>query len=713
VPDNLIFHLKRFDFDMITMLRSKINDEFQFPLHIDMAPYTVEHLADPDQPIEPDMFELVGVLVHTGTAESGHYYSYTLERPSPGGEASWVEFNDSEVSRFDPASISDNCFGGLQPPQYVNGNAKVKAWNAYMLFYQRVSTIEISKSKYKPSKPDTPVHVAVPVSAQNHISMDNELLIRTYCLLDPQYAFFVHKLLQRWSEMPFGDNKTRAERLAINVGMDTIEQLVTRTKELQGHQEIYHDLVDMIDASPSAAQSALRWVCDRQTSMRNLMTKTPLQEVRGKLISLINHALKHLHVLSTDPNTEGDDQSSWRIEFDAALQNIVSLLAELWPHVQAIPRVWEDYFGFFSKLCYYGPSAVRILLEQGLLVNCLQILWIDSEDKKGLQIQYANYVRLMEKGRRFPYLSLLAMCLILIKHIDLSVGPSPNGEERRFLTETGKFSARESELDLIQPLDEDGSLSILMKIFKHWTVSRTQTARLILAALLDGEPEAGLLHAIHKSLENGLRIDPAIHCTPFLEAAVTFCQYCPDATLVRDIITFIANGVETIDSSGGQEHMDFFTRICGITNQRLNMDSRAFTELSLSHLPAYAPTLLIDREESVRQSMQSILNEVFVGDKDEATDRPDIPQNGEENEQEEGGNILYNTMREERSIIGRRLQKACVERLTTAFVKDPIRPVDARQLECIISVINYCISTFYGDSEEDENEVKKTRGTFE
>lgn len=697
---------------MLTMLRSKINDEFQFPRHIDMAPYTVEHLADPDQPFEPDMFELVGVLVHTGTAESGHYYSYTLERPSPGGEASWVEFNDSEVSRFDPSSISDHCFGGFEPPQYVNGNAKVKVWNAYMLFYQRVSTIEKSKSMYKPSKPDIPVHVPVPVSVQNHITMDNELLIRTYCLLDPQYAFLVDKLLQRWSEMAAGESKTRAETLAINVGMDTIEQLVSRTKELQGHQEIYHDLVDMIGGSSSAARATLRWVCDRQTSMRNLMTKTPMQEVRGKQISLINQALRHLHVLSTDTNTEADDQRSWRIEFEGALQHIVPLLTELWPNVQCIPRVWEDYFGFFSRLCNYGPSAVHILLEQGLFVNCLQILWIDSEDKKGLQIQYANYVRLMEKGRRFTYLGLLSLCLIFFKHVNLSLPPSPNDQDRRFSTETGKFSPRESELDLILPLDEDGSLSILMKVLKHWTVSRTLAARGVLAVLLDGEPQAGLLHAIHKSLENGLRIDPAIQCTPFLEAAVTFCQYCPDEDRVKDIITFIANGVETIDNSGGQEHLEFFTQICGITNERLDMDSRAFTKLSLGHLPAYAPTLLIDREETVRQNMQIILNEVFVGDKDEATEQTESQQNGEENEQAENGNTLYNIMREERSALGRRLQKACAQRLTDAFVKEQIRPVDARQLECIISVINYCLPTFYGDSEADENEVKKTRGKF-
>ena len=91
VPDNLIFQLKRFDFDMLTMMRSKINDEFRFPQRIDMTPFKVEYLSDSDASVEPDVFELVGVLVHTGTAESGHYYSYIRERPTTDTRPSWVE----------------------------------------------------------------------------------------------------------------------------------------------------------------------------------------------------------------------------------------------------------------------------------------------------------------------------------------------------------------------------------------------------------------------------------------------------------------------------------------------------------------------------------------------------------------------------------------------------------------------------------------------
>ena len=57
-------------------------------------------------------YQLIGVVVHTGTAEGGHYYSFILDRSSPQGRDQWFLFNDAEVKPFDPAQIAAECFGG-------------------------------------------------------------------------------------------------------------------------------------------------------------------------------------------------------------------------------------------------------------------------------------------------------------------------------------------------------------------------------------------------------------------------------------------------------------------------------------------------------------------------------------------------------------------------------------------------------------------------
>ena len=45
-------------------------------------------------------YKLKGIVVHTGSADSGHYYSY-----AEGKNGKWVEFNDETVSYFDKKKI--------------------------------------------------------------------------------------------------------------------------------------------------------------------------------------------------------------------------------------------------------------------------------------------------------------------------------------------------------------------------------------------------------------------------------------------------------------------------------------------------------------------------------------------------------------------------------------------------------------------------------
>jgi len=93
------------------------------------APYSV-------RPMEYYQYHLVGILLHTGTAQAGHYYSFIKERTkdhnphvsaaksnaqsssSPaaatGTEGRWLEFNDNLVRPFDVRRIEDECFGGEQ-----------------------------------------------------------------------------------------------------------------------------------------------------------------------------------------------------------------------------------------------------------------------------------------------------------------------------------------------------------------------------------------------------------------------------------------------------------------------------------------------------------------------------------------------------------------------------------------------------------------------
>lgn len=91
-------------------------------------------------------YKLIGVTVHTGTADGGHYYSFIKERSNPNTQQQdrWFLFNDAEVKQFDPSQIEAECFGGeMTSKTYDSVTEKYldfsfeKTNSAYMLFYER------------------------------------------------------------------------------------------------------------------------------------------------------------------------------------------------------------------------------------------------------------------------------------------------------------------------------------------------------------------------------------------------------------------------------------------------------------------------------------------------------------------------------------------------------------------------------------------------
>jgi ubiquitin C-terminal hydrolase len=158
LPNVLIFQLKRFEFDYDKMRHVKLNDRCEFPLDIDMEPYTEEGMErreqrklkeQPPKHRHPSYYKyrLVGVLVHMGSADSGHYYSYIMDRSSQSDNPQWFEFNDTKISKFEMENLEKQTFGGFEEiivkdqGKTTVRNKLYRSNNAYMLFYQRTSTL--------------------------------------------------------------------------------------------------------------------------------------------------------------------------------------------------------------------------------------------------------------------------------------------------------------------------------------------------------------------------------------------------------------------------------------------------------------------------------------------------------------------------------------------------------------------------------------------
>ena len=64
LPQILIMSLMRFDFDYTKMERVKINSRFEFDLELK------------SEQLQGWEYELLGVIIHSGSAHGGHYHAY-------------------------------------------------------------------------------------------------------------------------------------------------------------------------------------------------------------------------------------------------------------------------------------------------------------------------------------------------------------------------------------------------------------------------------------------------------------------------------------------------------------------------------------------------------------------------------------------------------------------------------------------------------------
>lgn len=197
LPKILVLQLKRFDLDMTTMQRMKLNDKVTFPEILNMNPYIsksdVDNIKERNllsidrtkefsdgensyliqsadkRPIYLEnkfrkkisgdnsyflrsqkestiqkylkggrnVYELFSVLIHSGSALGGHYYAYIKSFEN----FKWYCFNDSMVTEISHEEIP-KVFGGST---YSSGYYTTCSSNAYLLVYRRVEPDNLMK----------------------------------------------------------------------------------------------------------------------------------------------------------------------------------------------------------------------------------------------------------------------------------------------------------------------------------------------------------------------------------------------------------------------------------------------------------------------------------------------------------------------------------------------------------------------------------------
>ncbi|KAK3596917.1 hypothetical protein CHS0354_031696 [Potamilus streckersoni] len=239
LPRVLAIQLKRFDYDWERESAIKFNDYFEFPREFDMEPYTVQGLAkiegeiidaDCDEKGQCTKYKLIGVVVHSGQASGGHYYSYILHRGAD-RIPKWYKFDDGDVSECkmeDDEEMKNQCFGGEYLGEVFDHMLKRMAyrrqkrwWNAYILFYERQDEYEedkITKNIQDLTLSSKSSPVKIPASIEKCVRKHNILFMHERTHFSLEYFQFMKKLLncnQMYSHSNMDKIVTDAEQLSM------------------------------------------------------------------------------------------------------------------------------------------------------------------------------------------------------------------------------------------------------------------------------------------------------------------------------------------------------------------------------------------------------------------------------------------------------------------------------------------------------------------
>ncbi|KAF9091841.1 hypothetical protein BGX23_004831 [Mortierella sp. AD031] len=425
LPRNLILHLKRFDYDMDTMRRIKINDRFEFPSRLDMEPYTIDYLTRKEQaqdgvatsPSTAQMpeqdksaafqYNLVGVLVHTGTADSGHYYSYIKDRTgsSSGSQyddnTRWYHFNDSRVEEFDVNELPSKAFGGTEfipqdssPYMKSPPRSTSKPYSAYMLFYERADAAV--------AEPPAAV-VETPGAIKDIVVKENTSLLKDLALFDRLYYRFVWDLLTMpvsashsvETESAVVAQEDSLDYLSMQYGLEFFFSVLIHARDVdQELMQWTRFLSSLFEKYPRGCVDLLRNLTLNPALLTNVLLSCPITQVREAVVELIFEALRNLRekdrmeyglvntvrprVFASTGDSIDEDETAICAQ-GSVIQGFVHALLNLLQEARVNWRNFDEYFKLMYNITQLGRAEKVLMVREGYVAELADFYLADEK----------------------------------------------------------------------------------------------------------------------------------------------------------------------------------------------------------------------------------------------------------------------------------------------------------------------------------------------
>lgn len=595
-----------------------------------MRPYTIDQLSNPSEKQSADIFELVGVLVHSGTAESGHYYSYIRERPSSSAEAGWVEFNDDVVSVWDPSLLELSCFGGVdRRPNHFGGEgggiAIDKPYSAYMLFYQRASSLRREQEALALSKRSSPVRMEVPTEIADHIRSENTSLVRRHCLFDPHHIPFVSQVLGSIGRKCSTNH--RLESLSVQMGLSHLDQVASRNRDLPDFQSLLGSILMVCQRCHKCFLAVFEYFDERHDVLRQMIQRSPEVVVRQETSSLLIRTLQAIRGAFPERYglvLEADDAvlSSEQMELDqnnSILRSAAYMMQTLWEHIHVSLRSWYETFGFMAAFVRMGRQELAVFLDIDGLRRV--IMAISADSSLSMEPQYIRMLQAVQ--RRLPnrppsYENMIGLADMLLAGM-YPDRPTTRSREELFVEDgVSRFvlSLKVADGDLPMTRTE------MLLMSRNWTngygnvfveklISINQNAAAVDSIIIR-------LMASHSAMEGkvlttlmaNISSDAAAHYQePFLRVAKVFLRHAKSAELVFQMSKYISEQCRGLSNTDGRAFFEVLGELFyGHADGSDEIDQAALVR-GLHLLPLWVPGLLGYYDTSVGNDVEIFLRD--------------------------------------------------------------------------------------------------------
>ena len=461
LPPILVIQLKRFDYDYERECAIKFNDYFEFPRTLDMEPYTVGGLAKIEgEAIDCDpsdlsgkavrKYSLRGMVVHSGQASGGHYYSYIRSRQAPEGKDNngkdyhWYKFDDGDVTEVkmeDDEELKAQCYGGEYMSEVFDHLLKRMSyrkqkrwWNAYMLFYTRhdyedldlTSQMEaLSLGAPKKMSNEISQILACPKPIEKSIQKQNVRYLHHKNQFSGEFFQFMRKMIN--CNAPYIQPNQPSEKLSVEAeetALITI-QLAAKflfssgfhtKKQLRGPaQEWYETLTHYLRYSRQVRQ----WFCQKvlfehPSRFCEYILECPTAEVRTafvRIIVFIAHfslndgaspapqflVQHHQQQIQQNPSFNNAMLALSPPSNNGSLSDhlLQTILALLWVEVSEHGRHLSQYFTLFVMYASLGIAEKTQLLKLNVPAKFIQVA-LDEGPGPPIKYQYAELGKLYQ-----------------------------------------------------------------------------------------------------------------------------------------------------------------------------------------------------------------------------------------------------------------------------------------------------------------------------